>query len=90
MLGMLGMLGIPGMTAHPYRENGYISHAIPTPITRNSASDQSAYLILPAIVSRPRHAKATDTHSAKSVIAAKWLSWMPVPNIQDFRPQAIR
>jgi hypothetical protein len=84
------MLGIPGVTAHPYRENGYISHAIPTPITRNSASDQSAYLILPAIVSRPRHAKATDTHSAKSVIAAKWLSWMPVPNIQDFRPQAIR
>jgi hypothetical protein len=79
-----------GLTAGAYRENGYISHAIPTPITRNSASDQSAYLILPATVSRPRHAKATDTHSAKIIIAAKWLRWIPVPNIQGFRPQAMR
>jgi hypothetical protein len=67
-----------------------MSHAIPTPIARNSASDHSAYLILPAIVCRPRHAKATDTHSAKTTIAAKWLRWTPVPNIQGFRPLAIR
>jgi hypothetical protein len=76
--------------ADAYRENGNISHAIPRPIARNSASDQSACRILPAIVCRPRHAKATETHSAKVIIAAKWLKWMPVPGIQDFRPQAIR
>jgi hypothetical protein len=71
-------------------DNGYISHAIPTPITMNSASDTTAYLILPLIDCRPRHAKDTETHSAKIIIAAKWLRWIPDPNIQDFRPQAIR
>ena len=81
---------ISGPTAHHYRENGYISHAIPTPITKKSASDKSAYLILPASVWRPRHAKATDRHSANVTIAAKWLKWTLVPNIQLFRPEAIR
>src|ERR1700683_5168153 len=73
-----------------YRENGYISHAIPTPITRNNASDQTAYLILPVVVCRPRQPKATAPHSAKTTIAAKWLRCTRVPNIQCFRPEAIR
>jgi hypothetical protein len=72
-----------------YRENGYISHAIPTPIIRNSASDQSAYLIRAASVCLATHASATDTSTAKLVIAAKWLSDTPLAIIQLLRPRAI-
>jgi len=59
-------------------------------MTMKSAKDKTAYLTLPLIDCRPRHAKDTDTHSAKIIIAATWLRWMPDPNIQDFRPHAIR
>jgi hypothetical protein len=54
-----------------YRENGYISQAIPTPITKNSASDHNATLNLAPAECLPKLASATDTHAANVTMAAK-------------------
>jgi len=55
-----------------YRERGYISQAMPTPIPRNSKKDHNAYLSRVAGVCLPAHANAMDTSRAKITIAAKW------------------
>src|SRR6202162_926588 len=56
------------------REIGYISQATPTPTSTKSAKDQSAYLTPPVLVRCVRHASATETSSANSSIAPRWLS----------------
>jgi hypothetical protein len=43
----------------------------------------------PAVVCLTRHPSATDTSSAKSNIALKWLGWIPRVNNQLLRPRAI-
>jgi hypothetical protein len=56
------------------REMGYISHATPTPTRTNSANDHNAYLTPPGLARCVKHASATETSSANSSIAPKWLS----------------
>jgi hypothetical protein len=55
------------------RETGYISQATPTPISTNSANDHSAYLTPPELVRCVRHASTSETSSANSSRAPKWL-----------------
>jgi hypothetical protein len=54
-----------------YRENGYISQAIPTPMTKNNTSDHNATLNLAPAECFPKLASATDTHAANATMAAK-------------------
>src|SRR5271155_2581640 len=78
------------------REMGYISQATPTPISTNSANDQSAYLRPPARVRWDRHASATEIRSANSSIAPRWLSRsallmkMNAPHITQLLNSALR
>src|SRR5271165_517358 len=76
-----------------YRENGYISHAAPTPIRMKSRNDLTAYLMRSEAVRRVRHVSAIETSAANDTIAQKWLIVVPatkIPlSIQVLRPDAI-
>ena len=71
------------------RENGYMSHAMPTLTSTNIANVHAAYLIRPAALRQPRHANAKDKKAANNSIAEKWLMFIAPALNQTLRPAAI-
>lgn len=49
-----------------YRENGYITQAIPMPTNRNNRKDHKMYLTRSFGWRRPRNPKATEITAAKN------------------------
>jgi len=72
-----------------HRENGYISQAMPTPITMNSTNDQAACFTRSSGVRSPRQEIASETSSAKISSAEKWLTGRAAISTQLLRPSAI-
>ena len=57
-----------------YREKGYITQAMPIPMTRNISSDHRMYLTRSRAVRRLKKANAMEIISANRSSAWKWLS----------------
>jgi hypothetical protein len=70
-----------------HRENGYITHPIPTPISKNIKTDHPMYFRRSSAGLRLKNPNATEIAKANSSMDWKWLKCIgSYP--QAFRPRA--